>query len=372
MRIGIIGLGRAGAVHLEASRVAPDMEVGAVCDPSPAARRAAAAGGIASYADVETMLETERLDAVTICAPPGDHAPLAIKCLERGLHVLCEKPLAPTTSDAAEMFAVARHHGRMLVVASKFRHVPEVQLARELLQSGELGEPVSFGITFCSPVDMSGRWNAERTRSGGGVIIDNGCHAFDIVYFLFGSVTRVHSTLLKPVQHLPVEDSATVRIWAGEGVIGTADLSWSWSTGRDTYLTVQGTRGILEVGWHGARLKLDAQAWRDVGRAYDKLDAHRRMHAHFKDIVANGKEPWIKPAECVRIVGVVEAAYRSLHSGSWDRPRVREEHRGAASADEPSNGQRLSASAGPGFDSRIADVAGDPPVDIVAAARARR
>ncbi len=373
MRIGIIGLGRAGAVHLEACRTVPGMEVGAVCDPSPSARRTAAAAGIASYADVDAMLDAERLDGVTICAPPAAHAPLAIKCLERGLQILCEKPLAPATSDAAEMFAVARRHRRSLVVASKFRHVPEVMLARELMHSGELGEPVSFAVSFCSAVDMSARWNAERTQSGGGVIIDNGCHAFDIIYFLFGSVTRIHTTLLKPVQHLPVEDSATVRIWAGEGVIGTVDLSWSWATGRDTYLVVQGTRGTLEVGWHGSRLKLEGQEWRDVGRAYDKLDAHRRMHAQFRDICVDGAEPWIKPAECVRVVSVIEAAYRSLHSGSWERVIVHEDvgaHR-APQSDDPAGVQFVAGAANRSFESGLTEITGDPPLDGLAAARAR-
>lgn len=325
MRVAIVGLGRAGLVHLEASRTVPGVELVAVYDPAPEARGTAAAAGIEAYTNLERMLSTERLDAVTICAPPADHAALALACLERGLHILCEKPLAMSTRDAVEMFDTARRHGRSLLVASKFRHVPEVNLVRDLIHSGKLGEPVSFAVSFCSPVDMSGRWNADPARAGGGVIIDNGCHAFDILYFLFGSVTRVHTTQLKPVQRLGVEDSATVRIWAGEGVIGNVDLSWSWSTGRDTYLVVQGTRGAVELGWHGSRLKLEGQEWRDIGKPYSKLDAHQRMHAHFLESLAAGREPWIHPLECVRAVAAVEAAYRSLHSGSWERVALRGE-----------------------------------------------
>jgi predicted dehydrogenase len=323
MRLGIIGLGRAGLVHLEASTAVSGVEVAAVYDPAPEARRAAAAAGIESYADLSHMLDTARLDAVTICAPPADHAPLVLDCLERGLHVLCEKPLATTTHDAVEMFDSARRRRRALFVASKFRHVPEVILARELIDSGELGEPVSFAVSFCSAVDMAGRWNADRARAGGGVIIDNGCHAFDIVHFLFGSVTRVHGIQLKPVQRLAVEDSATVRVWAGEGVIGNVDLSWSWSTGHDTYLVVQGTRGTVEVGWRRSRLRIDGHEWRDIGAPYSKIDAHRRMHARFLESVTAGGTPWILPAECLSVAATVDAAYRSLRSGNWERIALR-------------------------------------------------
>ena len=319
MRIGIIGLGRAGAVHLAACQQVSGLDVVAVCDPLPEARRIAAAAGIAAYADLERMLDRVRLEAVTVCAPPVDHAALTIACLERGLHVLCEKPLAVTTGEAWEMCETARRNGLQLAVASKFRHVPEVSWAREIVLGGELGEPVVATITFCSPVDMSDRWNVRRHLSGGGVIIDNGCHAFDILHFLFGSVARVRATFLKATQRLPVEDSAVVEVRADNGVVGRVELSWSWTTGRDTYLVIQGTRGTVEVGWHGTRLKLAGKDWREIGGSYNKLDAHGRMHLSFRNAVFDGAEPWIRPTDCLRAVATVEAAYRSVKSGTWER-----------------------------------------------------
>jgi UDP-N-acetylglucosamine 3-dehydrogenase len=327
MRVGIIGLGRAGAIHLEACRSVPGIEVVALYDPSPVARRSPMAAGITAYADLSRMLESERLDAVSICAPPADHAGLAVACLERGLHVLCEKPLALTSGETLDMLDAARRNKRRLLVASKFRHVPELVVARDLIRSGALGDPVAFAVSFCSVVDMTGRWNAQRLRSGGGVIIDNGCHALDIIYFLFGSVSRVHATPLKPVQRLAVEDSATLQVWTESGVIGSVDLSWSFATGRDTYLVVHGSRGTLELGWHGSGVKVGNESWREVGGPYNKLEAHRRMHACFMHSITNGTQPWIGAAECVGVVAAVEAAYRSLRSGAEERVEIRNDAR---------------------------------------------
>ena len=320
MRIGIIGLGRAGSVHLDAWQHVDDAEVVAVCDPSPAARKKARALGIKSYTDPNVMLESAKLDGVTIATPPADHAELAIASLERGLHVLCEKPLALTTWDALAMLQTASRRHRQLLLATKFRHVPELATARDLVASGKLGTPIAFEVSFCSPVEMSKRWNAQRRLAGGGVIIDNGCHAFDIMSFLFGSVTRVQTNLHKPLQKLGVEDGATIQVRAGESVIGKADVSWSLSTGRNSYVKVHGSLGTVEVGWQETRVKYLGQDWETIGGAYDKIDAHRRMQSCFVETAkSNGAtQPWISTVECLRTVAAVEAAYRSIHSGGWE------------------------------------------------------
>jgi len=314
-QIAIVGLGRAGSIHLEALQTIPGARVAAVCDGHPEARVRAEAAGIPAFATLDAMLGNAELDGVVVCTPPSDHAEISTRCLSYGLHVLCEKPLALTTWDVLTMLQTANRAHRKVLVASKFRHVPEVSRARTLLAAGELGEPVSFEISFCSPVDMCERWNSQSARSGGGVIIDNGCHAFDVVSYLFGNIRRVHATRLKPLQAMAVEDSATLQVWAGDGVIGRVDLSWSLAPPRDSYLVVHGSRGSIEIGWQGARLKRVGQEWREIGGPYDKLGAHRAMNLRFVDSIDNGTAPWISASECLQSVAAVDAAYRSLESG---------------------------------------------------------
>ena len=320
MRIGIIGLGRAGSVHLQAWQHVDEAEIVAVCDPSPVARKRARELGIKTFSDPAVMLENAKLDGVTIATPPADHAEVAIACLERGLHVLCEKPLALNTWDALAMLKTASRTKRQLLLATKFRHVPELAAARELINTGKLGTPVAFEVSFCSPVDMSKRWNVNRRRAGGGVIIDNGCHAFDIMSYLFGSVTRVQTNLHRPLQKIAVEDGATIQVRAGDGVVGKADVSWSLSTGRNSYVKVHGSAGTIEVGWQETRVKYIGKDWEKIGGAYDKIDAHRRMQSCFVETAKSdgAVQPWISTVECLRTVAAVEAAYRSTHSGGWE------------------------------------------------------
>jgi predicted dehydrogenase len=317
-RIGIVGLGHAGSIHLDAVREIRTARVVAVCDASPDARQRADALRIRAYASLDAMLDSAMLDGVVVCTPPADHAVISRRCLAHGLHVLCEKPLAPTTGDVLTMLQASTRAQRRLLVASKFRHVPEVLRARTLLRSGEIGDPVSFEICFCSPVDMRARWNSQHPLSGGGVIIDNGCHAFDIVAYLFGSIRRVLATRSKARHGIAVEDSATLQVWAGEGIVGRVDLSWSLALPRDSYLVVQGTCGSIEIGWHGARWQRAGGEWHAFGGAYDKLAAHRAMHERFAAAIAGVGEPWISAAECLQTVAAVDAAYRSLASGTGE------------------------------------------------------
>lgn len=151
--------------------------------------------------------------------------------------------------DARRMLVTAARHGRRLLVASKFRHVPDLVRARTLVADGAIGETLAFAIDFSSVVDMSQRWNALPNVAGEGVVVDNGCHAFDIVGFLFGPVARVHATRREALQHLSVEDAATILVGAAGGLTGRVELSWSHPTSCPAYVAINGTRGAIEIGW---------------------------------------------------------------------------------------------------------------------------
>lgn len=317
MNVGIIGFGRAGHVHFEAWQATPGAKVVAIADPSAEARRRARALGLRTFADPLEMLHQARLELVSICSPPARHARVAIAALGRGLDVLCEKPLATQGPAALRMTQTAALYGRRLLLATKFRHVPDLRIARERLAAGAIGDPIGFEIAFSAAVDMRGRWNTRRALSGGGVIIDNGCHAFDIVGFLLGPVSRVHATRLRAVQPLGVEDSATILVDVGRGVIGRIDLSWSFDLNRASFVTVLGTRGTIDVGWKGSFVRRRGAPPEPIGSGYDRADCHRRMMASVQDVVAGRGELWITAGEALRTVAAVEAAYHSLRSRSW-------------------------------------------------------
>jgi predicted dehydrogenase len=317
LRVGVIGLGRAGRVHLDAWRAVDGAEAVAVADVDAEACQAAQAAGVRAYADPEALLAGEALDAVSVCTPPASHAAIATACLEHGVDVLCEKPLALGATEAGRMFATAARYGRRLVLATKFRHVAGVARARAFVADGALGEPLTFAIEFSSVVDMAQRWNADGEVAGGGVVADNGTHAFDLVAHLFGRVARVHATQLKAARPLDVEDAATILVAAERGLVGRIELSWSFAGGPVPYLTIHGSQGSIDVGWDGAWLRRLGRSPVPIAPAYDRDDAHRRMLAAFRDVARGRARPWVAPDECIRTQAAIEATYRSMHSGDW-------------------------------------------------------
>jgi predicted dehydrogenase len=187
-KVGIIGLGRISAAHIDTWKAIEGASVVAACDSSEAARAAGAKQGLAMFSDPQAMLDSTALDAVTICAPPHQHQPLAEICFDKGVPVLREKPLAADGTAATALVESAHRHRARFQLATKFRHVPEVQLARQLMADGAVGDPLTFRIEFSGPVDMSQRWNSDPSVSGGGVLIDNGSHALDLARYLFSPI----------------------------------------------------------------------------------------------------------------------------------------------------------------------------------------
>lgn len=319
LRLGVAGAGRIASDYMTVVPEIDDVDLVAVADVSETALVAAATRtDAATFGSVKEMLAENELDAALVLVPPAAHEGIALELLARGVHVLCEKPLAPTVVAAEEMVRSASRAGVQLVMASKFRHVSDMLEAQRLIREGVIGEPVTFDCSFCSSVDMTRRWNSDAEVSGGGVLIDNGSHAVDIARMLLGPVARVSARFGLRVQPLDVEDSVRVLFETQAGCVGLIDLSWSVDKAADHYVSVQGTRGTVQVGWRGSRYRLaDEEHWRDFGRGYDKRAALAAQIRNFAGAIREREQPLVSSDDALASVRTIEAAYRSVQTDSW-------------------------------------------------------
>ena len=319
LRFGMVGAGAIAQAYAQAFRESRTAEVVGVAD----VRREAAQAlghllGCSDYRDFEKMADAASLDAVVVCTPPVTHPDICTWFLERGVHVLCEKPLAVDSGAARKMFAAAGRHGVELAMASKFRYVEDVALAKSIVTSGVVGDVVLFENSFTAHVDMTSRWNADPEISGGGVLIDNGTHSVDLMRFFLGPLADLQVVEGKRLQSMSVEDTVRIFIHSRSGVLGSIDLSWTIDKRQPNYISIYGSEGTVHVGWKESKYRRASDDdWVTFGSGYNKIQAFRRQIDNFAGCVQGKESPVITPDDALASVTVVEAAYDALDQARW-------------------------------------------------------
>jgi predicted dehydrogenase len=257
MRRGaIIGLGNVALHgHLPGWRRRSDVEIVAVTDARPEQRALAAthAPGTRWYPTATELLAEADVDFVDICTPPSSHAALIREALERGRHVLCEKPLVIAADDLTPLAQLAERTGRILYTVHNWHHAPIVRRTADLIREGRIGrvEQVVWHTLRTRPAaagdEQTGNWRVDPAVAGGGVLSDHGWHVFYVVHSWIGEPPLSVSARLERRRHMTwdVEDTATVRVTYPHA---TAEILLTWASDvRRNWAEVGGTVGTLEL-----------------------------------------------------------------------------------------------------------------------------
>lgn len=314
VRLGLIGAGAIGLTHAEAAVNGREVELAAICDANLArATDLAERTGAPAYDSLVRMAERERLDGVIVATPPNTHQAIAEYMMGRGVAVLCEKPFAPSVDAAESMLRRAEQCGVLITMAAKFRFVPDVRAAREIVSSGSLGALLMIENTFTGTVMMANRWNSNPQVAGGGVIMDNGTHAVDLFRFFGGTLSEVSATEYRRYQRLDVEDTAVLFARCKNGAVVSSDLSWSIDKRSPYYLRLFCERATIELGWKRSQIQHDGSTeWSHFGNGYSKLDAFIGLQSNFARAIGGTEKPEVSIDDVRESVVAIDAAYRSL------------------------------------------------------------
>ncbi len=319
IKFGLVGAGGIAQTYSGAFGMTRSSTLVAVADVRrEAAEALAQAHEARAYADYREMIESEQLHAVIVSTPPQTHPEICIELMERGLHVLCEKPLAIDSSSARRMLEAAERCEVKFTMASKFRYVDDVLRAKAIVTSGILGDIILLENTFAGHVDMKSRWNSDPEISGGGVLIDNGTHSVDIVRYFLGPLSEVQAVEGKRIQDIPVEDTVRLFVRTQKNEMGSIDLSWSLNKQNPYYISIYGGEGTVLVGWQESKYRRTSdQDWIVFGNGYHKFQAFRNQIDNFAGAILGEEALRIKPIDALASVTVVEAAYEALWRDSW-------------------------------------------------------
>lgn len=247
---GLIGAGAFGRFCLDAYRSLEAVERIAVGDVDPvAARRAATEAGIEACESVEALLAREEIELVHVATPPWTHGEIAVKALEAGKHVLCEKPLAITLDDAEAMLDAAKRNQRVLAVNLVMRHDPICEAVKRIADEKLLGEPLhGFFMNEAKDEPLPpDHWFWNRDHSGG-IFVEHGVHFFDLFEWWLGEgeVISAHH-VRRPGSGIVEQDHATVRYGGGEPGTG-APISFHHAFTQASRMDRQEFRVVFERG----------------------------------------------------------------------------------------------------------------------------
>ncbi len=321
LKFALIGTGGIAQTYAQAFQTSNCCEIVAVADINQDSAKAFAEPfGAKSFSDYKTLAERAEIDSVIIATPPKSHPEIAMYFMEKGVHVLCEKPLCLSVAEAKAMIETAETRSVVFTMATKFRYCEDVVKAKAILASGVLGEIVQFENAFTAKVDMSKRWNSNKEIAGGGVLIDNGTHSVDIIRYFLGTITEVLAVETSGTQNLSVDENVKLLAKTANGVVASVDLTWGINKELPNFISVYGTNGTLHIGWRESRYKLNSSPdWTIFGTGYDKVQAFRSKIENFRNAIVSGEELLTKPEDALASVEVIEAAYKSLNQNLWQK-----------------------------------------------------
>ncbi len=250
MKVGIVGLGRVGKIHLgNLVQYFPETEVAIVSDPSEDTHEFARKLGVKKVVlCAEEVLTSPEVDAVVICSPTPFHVPYVKLAAQNGKHIFCEKPLDTDLAAIAEAQEVVRQHGVKLMVGFNRRFDDNFAKVKWLIEAGKIGEPHVLRITSRDPAPPP----LEYLQSSGGIFLDMTIHDFDMARFIVGSeVTEVYvkgAALVNPeIGKLGDIDTAVIVLSFESGTIGVIDNSRKAVYGYDQRLEIFGSEGMARA-----------------------------------------------------------------------------------------------------------------------------
>ena len=336
VRVGIIGAG-IGRQHLRGYLGVPGAQISAVCDLNQ--ERAAALiaenslENVQIFTDYRALINSNSVDAVSLCVPNSLHASIAVACLEAGLDVLCEKPLAISGLEAQQIADAAQKTGKICMVGQVLRFRDDVLALKSEIESGKIGR-IYYARTLARRVRGIPKWGGWFTQgkfAGGGPLIDTGVHIIDLAWWLSGrprplSASGVAYAELGPRKiglgaggaadengTFDVEDLAAGLIRFEGGLSIHFEATWAIHAPRDErFCHLHGTDGAII--WDDAPKIIDANGVVSPLSASGG-DPWTREMAHFIECVQTRQTPNPDASQGVTMMRVLDALYRSAREG---------------------------------------------------------
>jgi predicted dehydrogenase len=322
MKVGIVGVGFMGSTHAEAWSQTDAHIIGMVSESTDETRPVADQYGTKTYPNFESLLKD--VDVIDICAPTHLHYEMVLRAADAGKTIICEKPLARTVEQAAEMVSDCRRAGVQLLVAHVVRFFPEYALAKSSVDQGQIGKPGVVRLTRGSyrPKKPVGNWFLDEEKSGG-ILMDLMIHDFDFARWIAGEVESVFAKKVSTDNPDAPIDYGLAVLKHKSGTLSHIAGAWAYppSTFR-THIEIAGDAGLIELDSdvtapiHTLLAKESGSDAPDVGLPSNPLDEspYTTQIKEFHQTLVEGSKPRVSAEDGLAAVQIAQAAIQSASS----------------------------------------------------------
>lgn len=337
LRVGLLGCGRVAQHYVSILNGDPGVSgmdiVGCADSRSQAATATAKALGSTAYSSLDALIDGAAPDLVLILTPSGDHAVHARAALERGCHVISEKPITLLPGDAYDLADLAARRNRMYGCIFQNRYNPAVRKLKETFTEGRFGRIISacVRLRWCREQSYyEDEWHGTWAMDGG-VINQQAIHHVDALNWICGPVERVSAAMANRMNDLEAEDTMVAALQFANGALGTIEATTA-ARPRDfeASLSIVGEKGMAQIG--GIALNMI-----DTWEFMERQPSDESVFAEFSQSVPTGYglshgpllqdivdrlragdlEPPVKARDAVRSVELVHALYKSIEAETW-------------------------------------------------------
>ena len=320
----IIGLGSIGEIFARACANSQSAKITALVTGEPqtkgkewAARYGVPEGSVYGYADLEKLRGNPDVDAVYVALPNSMHREYTVRSAKIGKHVLCEKPMATSSSECREMIAACKQAKVKLMIGYRVQHDPVWIQAQQMVRSGALGEVQTFAGGFFGQM-RAGQWRLDRKLAGGGSLMDLGIYPLNAIRWISGeeptSFAAMTATRTNDGRFTQMEQSIEWTMKMPSGIIASCGSSYGQS--GPASLTINGTKGWMraQTAFSYEGLKIEGSIGRDPinlvsdGRTPYQFTIEAEQFAH---CVRSGEEPKTPGEEGLKDLLAMEAIYKA-------------------------------------------------------------
>ncbi len=345
LRIGIIGAGKVATLHAKAIKSSKHFTLVGICGGnSRRTKTLANLFQVPAFTDIGVFIDKSKLDVVSVCTPHPLHAITSVPFLEKGVHVIVEKPMATSVKDCDIMIEASKKGGSILGVISQRRYFAPCMRIKKAVEDGRIGKPIIGTVNMYGWRDKryysSDAWRGTWSGEGGGVLVNQAIHQLDLLLWYMGppvEVFGIWDNLNHP--YIEVDDTAVAVIRFASGALGSVVVSNSLNPPLYGNVRVHGDNGsslgvITDSGemfvagvsemsspplndlWLVPGQECPLSKWAEVDHQYFKQfpeseHYHRMQLDDFAHSIASGESPAVSGADGRRAVELISAIYEA-------------------------------------------------------------